>query len=158
MPLPIGDVVRKDNTGGVDGLESGRGILEGVSAWSKRSEARRDERCGRAGVSWTGGGVASWEKVAREEWTVAGEGGTVAGEEEIMAGEEETVPEEEGTAVEEEGTGVVMEAGGTVCVFVKLSMVAGRRGEVIAGFRFLFGSGGGITATAGGIGGNLLCS
>ena len=70
LPIAAGDAVR---TGGVDGLDSGRGTLEGVSARSiiVGGEVRMDERSGRAGksvevltgtgVSWTGGKVVTEE-------------------------------------------------------------------------------------------------
>jgi len=135
-PLPVAtgdDVIRGGSTGGVDGLESGRGTL---SARSKRTEARMGGRevLTWAGISWTGGGAAVGEGV-----TAAGEGATVAGEGGMMVGEGRTMVEEEG--------------------FVEFSTLARGRGEVIAGFRFLFGNGGGTTAIAGSMGGgNLLCS
>ena len=128
-PLPVAtgdDVIRGGSTGGVEGLESGRGTL---SARSKRSEARMGGRevLTWAGISWTGGGAAAGEGAAGEGGMVVWEGGTVAEE-------------------EEEG-------------FVEFSTLTRGRSEVVAGFRFLFGNGGGTTAAAGSMeGGNLLCS
>ena len=136
LPIAAGDAVREDTTGGVDGLESGRGILEGVSARSMRREVRMDERSGGAGKSeeevltWTG---VSWieGRVGTEEGTAAAimEEGMAIVEEGTMVVEEGTVVVEEGTAVVEEGTevveeGAVVEAREMVCVFVEFSMLA----------------------------------
>ena len=116
LPTAAGDAVREGTTGGVDGLDSGRGILEGVSGRSMGCEVCLDGRSGEAGTSeeevltWTGA-----SKVATEEE------GTVVVEEVVV---EEVVVEEvvvEGTIVEEEGTAV--EAGVT-CVFVRFSTLA----------------------------------
>ena len=51
LPTAAGDVVRESSAGGVGGLESGRGMLEGVSARSKGSEVHMDERSCSAGMS-----------------------------------------------------------------------------------------------------------
>lgn len=112
LTIAAGDVVRGGTTGGVDGLESGRGILEGESARSMRSEVRMDERSGGAGKSEEE--VLTWTGVF---WT----GGRVATEEEGTEVVEEGMVEEE-TVVEEEGT--VVEAGGMVWVFIGFSMLA----------------------------------
>ena len=126
LPIAAGDVVRKGATGGVDGLESGRGILEGVSARSMRSEARMDDRSGGAGKSE--GEVLTWTGVSWTEGTVATEEGATVIEEEGMAVAGEGTAEveevvEEGTVVEEE-EGTAVEAGEMVCVFENFSMLA----------------------------------
>lgn len=110
-----------------------------------------DERSGRAGksvevltgtgVSWTGGKVVTeevltWSGVSWTGGKVGTEEGTV-----VVVVEEVVV---EGTVEE---TGTAAEAGEMVCIFVVFSMLALGRDEVIAEFRFLFGSGGGTTAT-----------
>jgi hypothetical protein len=118
-------------------------MLEGVSARSMRSEVRMDERSGGAG-KLEEEEVLAWTGVATEE------GATARGE--------------EGAVVEEEGT--VVEAVEIVWVFVGLSILELGRGEVIAGFRFLFGNGGGTPTAIDVVGSrrcdtrgdNLLCS
>jgi len=134
-PTAAGDVVREGSTGGVGGLESGRGILEGVRTRSGRREARMGDRSGRAvrseeevltwtGISWTGGGVDT-----EEEWTAAEAGGLAC----VFV-----------------GLSMLARGGG--------DFVAGLRLRP----SFLFGNGGGIATIdgwGGGIGGgNLLCS
>ena len=134
LPIAAGDVVREGATGGVDGLESGRGMLEGVSVRSMRSEVRMDERSGGAG-KLEEEEVLAWTGVTTEEGATArGEEGTAVVEEETVVVEEEMV--EEGTVVVEEGTvvveeetvvvleeGTVVEAVETVWVFVGLSIL-----------------------------------
>ena len=125
LPIAAGDAVR---TGGVDGLESGRGILEGVCDRSiiVGGEIRMDERSGGAGkseevlawtgVSWTGGKVAT-EEVST--WTgVSWTGGKVATDEGTVV----VVEVIEGKVVEETGTVVVV--GEMVFIFVEFSLLA----------------------------------
>ena len=132
LPIAAGDAVLEGivTTGGVDGLESGRGISEGESERSLESEVRKDERPGRAGreADEEEEEVLAWTGVSCAEGKVATEGGTVV----VVEG---TVVE--GAGVEVEGTGV--EAREVVCVFSVIAL----RDEAITGFRFLFGSGGG---------------
>lgn len=107
LPTTRGDVVREGSPEGVDGLDSGRGILEGVGALSGRSEARLGERDGR--------GVKSEEEAltwAEIPWS----------------GE----TEEGGTAVEAGGLVCVLEGGFVAGVRLRPSFLLGNGGGVAA--------------------------